>query len=826
MKLKKVILLLLMLTMLVPTPIYGYQNKRIPNNMVINELQEPDVRELKNFNNNATAFALSTNYTERELLLELNEMIKEALLSGKKTIDLSSLKIECDKFSEVASLLYYSPYLCRGIDCTVWYSGNYYVKIDLNYSLTSQQVKTIITSVDKKIDEILSLVNQNMSDEQKALVIHDYFAYQFEYDTSVTTISTNDSFRSGGLFLNEKGVCQAYGYAYKYIMERLGIDCYYTKSKEMNHGWNIIKIGGAYYHVDTTYDDPLLDKFGQVRHYFFLLSDSAIKQVRGEVNKSHYGWDLARKYPCNNTRYDNAYWKEVKSQIVVNDNYAYYIVNNSIMKRNLTSNTTTSLFNSFGDWPTWNQNGHWIGNFSGFFMNNNKLYFNTYNKIYSIDKNGGNKQVVYSPSVTSGYIYGIRDKAGVLQYKLSVDPNSNGKIYNSPIQLVVPQQPQAVLLDKSAYTMNKSTVFKLTATILPQNVTADTLTWSSSNNNVAKVDSTGKVTAINTGTAVITVKTSNGKTATCRVTVVSKAISVGYATHIQNVGWQIDKYDGEMSGTSGEAKRLEAIKIYVLNNMDYSGGIEYQTHIQNVGWQSWKTNGEISGTSGEAKRLEAIRIRLTGKLSEYYDVYYRVHAQNNGWLDWAKNGESAGTAGYGYRLEGIEIVLVEKGRKAPGSTERPFVQRYIGYSTHVQNVGWQEKKYDGQTSGTNGESKRLEAITISLENQKYNGDIEYSTHVQNIGWQVRKRNGQMSGTNGESKRLEAIKIKLTGEMAEKYDIYYRVHAQNNGWLGWAKNDDAAGTAGYGYRLEAIEIKLVEKNKQGPISTQPPFKSHK
>lgn len=264
----------------------------------------------------------------------------------------------------------------------------------------------------------------------------------------------------------------------------------------------------------------------------------------------------------------------------------------------------------------------------------------------------------------------------------------------------------------------------------------------------------------------------------------------------------------------------------MLNNMDYSGGIEYQTHIQNVGWQSWKTNGEISGTSGEAKRLEAIRIRLTGKLSEYYDVYYRVHAQNNGWLDWAKNGESAGTIGYGYRLEGIEIVLVEKGRKAPGSTERPFVQRYIGYSTHVQNVGWQEKKYDGQTSGTNGESKRLEAITISLENQKYNGDIEYSTHVQNIGWQVRKRNGQMSGTNGESKRLEAIKIKLTGEMAEKYDIYYRVHAQNNGWLGWAKNDDAAGTAGYGYRLEAIEIKLVEKNKQGPISTQPPFKSHK
>ena len=47
-----------------------------------------------------------------------------------------------------------------------------------------------------------------------------------------------------------------------------------------------------------------------------------------------------------------------------------------------------------------------------------------------------------------------------------------------------------------------------------------------------------------------------------------------------------------------------------------------------------------------------------------------------GWLGWAKNGESAGTAGYSYRLEAIEVKMVEKGGKAPGSIERPYVQRY------------------------------------------------------------------------------------------------------------------------------------------------------
>lgn len=73
----------------------------------------------------------------------------------------------------------------------------------------------------------------------------------------------------------------------------------------------------------------------------------------------------------------------------------------------------------------------------------------------------------------------------------------------------------------------------------------------------------------------------------------------------------------------------------------------------------------MAGTSGEAKRLEAICIALTGEMAEHYDIYYRVHAQTFGWLGWAKNGEASGTAGYAKRLEGIQIVLVPKGKAAP-----------------------------------------------------------------------------------------------------------------------------------------------------------------
>ena len=86
-------------------------------------------------------------------------------------------------------------------------------------------------------------------------------------------------------------------------------------------------------------------------------------------------------------------------------------------------------------------------------------------------------------------------------------------------------------------------------------------------------------------------------------------------------------------------------------------------------------NDDTSGTSGQSKRLEAIRIKLTDELAENYDIYYRVHAQSFGWLGWAKNGESAGTEGYSYRLEAIQIQLVKKGSSAPGSTSNCFYKR-------------------------------------------------------------------------------------------------------------------------------------------------------
>lgn len=111
--------------------------------------------------------------------------------------------------------------------------------------------------------------------------------------------------------------------------------------------------------------------------------------------------------------------------------------------------------------------------------------------------------------------------------------------------------------------------------------------------------------------------------------------------HIQDVGWE--DWSVGIVGTTGVAKRLEAIKI------DVPFEIKARAHIENIGWVDYGviTKDTVIGTTGKSLRLEAIS--LTG------DIKYRVHIQDIGWSPWASNGSELGTVGLQKRIEAIEI---------------------------------------------------------------------------------------------------------------------------------------------------------------------------
>lgn len=295
---------------------------------------------------------------------------------------------------------------------------------------------------------------------------------------------------------------------------------------------------------------------------------------------------------------------------------------------------------------------------------------------------------------------------------------------------------------------------------------------------------------------------------------------ISYSSHVQGLGWLSSVSNNYISGTIGESKRVEALKMNISNKV--SGNIEYQSHIQSIGWETnWKKNGEISGTTGQAKQIEALKIRLTGEVANQYDIYYRVHTRRFGWMNWAKNGEAAGTEGFSYRIEAYQVQLVPKGQNGPSSTGNKFVKYQdlnTIYQTHVQKKGWMEPIRDNQLAGTTGNGLRLEAMKLKISNNplSFSGNIEYQTHIQKIGWQNWKNNYDVSGTEGQGLRVEAIKIRLNGELASHYDVYYRVHCQTYGWKNWVKNGELAGTTGEGKRIEAIQIKIVRRDSAAPI----------
>ncbi len=148
-----------------------------------------------------------------------------------------------------------------------------------------------------------------------------------------------------------------------------------------------------------------------------------------------------------------------------------------------------------------------------------------------------------------------------------------------------------------------------------------------------------------------------------------KELAADYSAHVQTFGWTHTTKDGDYAGTTGLARRMEAITAKMVAN-PYAGGIQYRAHVQGTGWQGWKKDGAYAGTWGKSLRTEAIQMKLYGEVAKHYDVYYRVHVQGYGWMNWAKNGESAGSVGQSRRAEAFQMVILRKGSAAPKANFR------------------------------------------------------------------------------------------------------------------------------------------------------------
>lgn len=210
--------------------------------------------------------------------------------------------------------------------------------------------------------------------------------------------------------------------------------------------------------------------------------------------------------------------------------------------------------------------------------------------------NAENQKVLWSSntssvaSVKDGIVTAIKVGTATITAK----SDDGGKTATCEVTVSAKVYPVTeVTLNKTSYEMTEGDEFTLTATVNPENATNKNVSWSSSNTSVATVDN-GKVTALTTGTATITVKTEDGnKTATCEITVNAKVYPV--------TGVTLNKTSYEM--TEGDEVTLTA-----------TVSPENATN-KNVSWSSSNTS-VATVDNGKVKALKAGTATITVKTED------------------------------------------------------------------------------------------------------------------------------------------------------------------------------------------------------------------
>ncbi|UED80467.1 DUF5050 domain-containing protein [Lysinibacillus sp. CD3-6] len=137
-----------------------------------------------------------------------------------------------------------------------------------SYLMTPEQA----AYVEMNAQEIVATIEKDAkTDVEKVRAVNDYIVANTAY-----TEQTKSSPHSAYTVLAEHGgVCQGYALLAHTLLQKLGFETQYIVGyvgKE-GHAWNLVKLDGQWYHLDTTWNDPVPDRSGAIRYQYFLVDD-------------------------------------------------------------------------------------------------------------------------------------------------------------------------------------------------------------------------------------------------------------------------------------------------------------------------------------------------------------------------------------------------------------------------------------------------------------------------------------------------------------------------------------------------------------------------
>jgi len=281
------------------------------------------------------------------------DKVQEALYNFESTltIDVDSYDEKIYNLDVVKKVLEDNPELAGSctqyklrVNKSVFYSK---LTFSFTYYESKEELERREKAVQNKIKEIISkVIKENMKDYEKEAAFHDYIINHTKYDNRYFSGNMpKESYTAYGVLINGVGVCQGYAQAMDRLLKGCGIESKMVIGEAndgkgwIGHAWNIVKLGGKYYHLDLTWDDPVSeDGSNQIRYSYFNITDE-------QIEKNHK-WNMANYPKCNSTEYSfknlNLVEKDSKGNIIiVTKNYEELYI---AVKKELSRGSETASF--------------------------------------------------------------------------------------------------------------------------------------------------------------------------------------------------------------------------------------------------------------------------------------------------------------------------------------------------------------------------------------------------------------------------------------------------------------------------------------------------
>ncbi len=151
----------------------------------------------------------------------------------------------------------------------------------LSFSMNSDTLTEAKASFNAVVDKIVKNAPKNASEFERELYINDYLCDNCEYDYEALendeiVANENDAY---GVLIDKKAVCEGYARAFQLLCSKLDLECVNVvgTADDIAHQWNCVKIGGSWYHIDTTWNDTKSDEKYAEYDYFNLNDEQMSK---------------------------------------------------------------------------------------------------------------------------------------------------------------------------------------------------------------------------------------------------------------------------------------------------------------------------------------------------------------------------------------------------------------------------------------------------------------------------------------------------------------------------------------------------------------------